>query len=254
MSAESGARVTLTGWRMQTKFPPKRGGHKRPTPKPKAAGKGAPKRRKRSTAPPKTKATKKVARGGSTPAVAAAKRVKRNREMYVSWRLGVDCETLAERHKLSASRVRQICDELRAASFEAFEVTNPIAALANIDRALVRADAAISVAALILEGAMKDKNWSVAIGAARRGAEARRELLNLQQLRGIVPNNLAQLQDLWDGMQLAAEMIGVLNRHDVPREVMDEIAGVVNLGTRDDRGRVELDERAGEVVDAEVAA
>jgi hypothetical protein len=233
---------------------PRKGGRKRPTAKTEtAAQKVKPKGRRRLTAA-KTKAARKVEKGGSTRATATAKRVKRDREMYVAWRLGVDCETLAERHDLTARRVRQICDELRAASFEAFEVTNPIAALANIDRALVRADAAVSSAALILEGAMKDKNWSVAIGAARRGAEARKELLNLQQLRGIVPHNLAQLQDLWDGMQLAAEMIGVLNRHDVPREVMDEIAGVVNLGTRDDRGRVELDERAGEVVDAEVAA
>lgn len=231
---------------------PGRGGRKRPTPKTKAAArKVAPKGHERLTAA-KTKAAKHVEKGGSTRATNAAKRVARNWEMYVSWRMGVDCETLAERHKVTATRVRQICDELRAASFEAFEVTNPIAALANIDRALVRADAAVGSAALILEGAMRDKNWSVAIGAARRGAEARKELLNLQQLRGVVPNNLAQLQDLWDGMQLAAEMIGVLRRHDVPREVMDEIAGVVNLGTRDDRGRVELDERAGEVVDGEV--
>jgi hypothetical protein len=228
---------------------PKRGGRKRPTPKAKAAGRGAPKRRKRSTAPPKTKAAKRVARGGSTPAVAAAKRVKRNREMYVSWRRGIDATTLAERHDVTPRRVRQIVDDLAASSLVAYEPDHVLTALKDIDRLINQMERAITDAADIQQKAIDVKNYNVALGASRRVAEARQELLALKQDRGIIPRNLAYLKAQWDTIEIAATLIEILERHDLPQGAKDEIAAAVRLHTRTDQGRTELDMRTG--LDAE---
>jgi hypothetical protein len=223
----------------------KRGGRKQPTPKAKAAGRGAPKKRKRSAAPPKTKAAKKVARGGSTPAVAAAKRVKRNREMYVSWRRGIDATTLAERHDVTPRRVRQIIDDCRAASVEAMATTGPLTGLKITDERLVQLEESVTQAAEVTEKAIEDRNWPSALGGLKRVAEARRELLSLQQDRGLVPRNLTNLHNQWDGVELGGLLIDVLYAHGVDDSIMDEIAAMLDMRTRRDRGRVELDMRSG---------
>ena len=71
----------------------------------------------------------------------------------MSWRLGVDCETLAERHKLTARRVRQIIDDCRAASVEAMATTGPLTGLKITDERLVQLEESVTQAAEVTEKA-----------------------------------------------------------------------------------------------------
>jgi hypothetical protein len=205
----------------------------------------------------RTKADAKAKQGGSTPAADAIERGETYRTIYDRWRTGVDVATLSADYELTPRRVQQIVDELRAVNYDAtVDVAHPLSALQIVDRLLAQLDAAVGQAALIFEGAIKDKNWAVALGASRRIADARRELLELQQARGIVPRNFAELHNQWDGMQLVSSIFEVFERYDVPEVVSSEIAKLVHMDTRRDRGRLELDMRTGdsEVIDTQAAA
>jgi hypothetical protein len=193
----------------------------------------------------RTAAEKKVEGGGSTPAVDAVKRGRTYEAIFNGWREGIDYTTLAQRHEMTPRRVRQIVDEMRSGSAEAVEITNPIAALHYVDGLLVQLDRAVTQAALILEGAISEKNWAGAIGAHRRLGESRRELLELKQLRGIIPKNLAALEEQWSLVQFMGRVLAAFERHNIPNEVRIEIAETGRLATRTDRGTVELDMRAG---------
>jgi hypothetical protein len=146
---------------------------------------------------------------------------------------------------MTPRRVRQIVDEMRSGSAEVVEMTNPMAGLHYVDGLLVQLDRSVTNAALILEGAMTDKNWAVAVGAHRRLAEARRELLELKQFRGIVPRNLATLEEQWSLVALVGRILAVMERHGISDEVRREIAEAGRLATRTDRRKLELDMRTG---------
>jgi hypothetical protein len=193
----------------------------------------------------KTAADRTIENGGSTPAADTVKQAKQYEAIYNAWRRGIDCTTLAQRHDLSPRRVQQICDELRASSIDAMDTAHPLAGIRYTDRLLVQLDAAVTTAAEILEGALADKNWAVAVGASRRVAEARRELLELQQQRGIVPRNLGLLAVQADGVATVQRILRVFDQYGVPGEVRDAIADLVELDVTPD-GRLELDMRSGQ--------
>ena len=142
-------------------------------------------------------------------------------------------------------------DDLAASSIVAYEPEHVLTALKDIDRLIIQMDAAITDAAEIQAKALEQGNLSVALGAAKRVAQARQELLALKQDRGIIPRNLAYLKAQWDTIEIAATLIEILERHDLPQGAKDEIAAAVKLHTRTDQGRTELDMRTG--LDAEQA-
>jgi hypothetical protein len=191
----------------------------------------------------KTKADEAVESGGSTWAADTVKRGKQYEAIFNEWREGIDCTTLAQRHGITSRRVRQIVDEMRAGSAEVVDMTNPMVGLQYVDGLIVQLDRAVTNAALILEGAMEEKNWAVSVGAHRRLAESRRELLELKQLRGIVPKNLALIEEQWSLVRLVQRILAVMERHGFSDEVRLEIAEAGRLATRTDRGTLELDMR-----------
>jgi hypothetical protein len=217
---------------------------------------GTPKRTPGTRVKGKTKADKKVAAGGTTDAGRTRKRAIRNERIYNRWRRGIDYTTIAQDEKLHPRRVQEICDELRAESLEAFELTSPLVGLKIVDKQLVQLDAAVSTAAEILEHAMADKNWSAAIGASKRLAQAMRERLELQQARGLVPRNLGVLQQQWSGMALVQRILVVFERFGVPDEVGEEVARQIEMSTRKVAGHLQLDTGTPgvELADAEAVA
>jgi hypothetical protein len=194
----------------------------------------------------RTKADKLVEEGGTPSVVVNIERSKRNLQMYAKWRRGMGYDELAERYELKPRAVQTICDQLRAASVETLEHGDPLAGLRHADRVLTEAQESLSQAAVLYERALDGNNLPVAVAAHRRVTECRKELLELMQLRGIVPRNIADLQNVWEGVELLARILAVFDRHDIPDEVGIEIARTANLETRSDRGRLELDLRMGD--------
>jgi hypothetical protein len=202
---------------------------------------GAGKRAATTRVKGRTKADRTAEEGGKLPTVEAVKRSKRDLTMYAEWRRGIDYSTLAERHDVTPRRAQQICDELRAGSIETMEYGDPLAGLRHMDRVTVQTEDSATQAALILEKALAKDDLSAAVGAHRRLAETRRELIELKQLRGIIPVNIADLQNQWDGVELLARILAVFDKHGISDEVGIEVARTLELETRNDRGRLELD-------------
>ncbi|HEY4894958.1 MAG TPA: hypothetical protein VII01_02615 [Solirubrobacteraceae bacterium] len=179
------------------------------------------------------------------------KRSARDIDLFVKWRQGHDLSTLAEEHDITPRRARQIVDDLAASSIVAYEPEHVLTALKDIDLLILQMDHAITEAAELKQKAIDSGNLNVALGAAKRIAKGRQELLTLKQDRGLIPRNLAYLKAQWDTIEIAATLIDILEKNDLPQRAKDEIAEAVRLHTRTDQGRTELDMRTG--LDAEQA-
>lgn len=205
---------------------------------------GTPRRTRKRRATVKsepTAADRQVEETGTTNAASTEDRVRRNRKIYRRWATGVPISVLAEDEDLTERRVQQIVDEYRATGGGHRLATDPLAGLRHVDDTLEHMMASIGMAATIYEKAVEQQNWSAALGALRRQSEARRELMELMQNRGLLPRNLQYLAFQSDGVELAEMFIGILQKHGTPIEVMSELAEAVNVRLMQDRGVVSVD-------------
>jgi hypothetical protein len=112
---------------------------------------------------------------------------------------------------------------------------------------IVQLDFAISEAAQIQQRALDAGNLSVALGASRRVAEARREALELRQATGRLPKNLGLLL-AWhaDAVEVVRKIRLVFERHDIPDAIGEEVADLIELERREDHRRFEPNTRSGQ--------
>ena len=199
----------------------------------------------------RTNADEQAEQGKDTPAASTLKRAELYKTIYRSWRRGINCTTLAERHNMKPRRVQQLIDEMRAASVEAMNLTNPLAGLKLTDELLVQLAEAVTEAAEVTEKAIEDRNWNAAIAGLKRAAQGRRELLELWQARGVVPRPLGVLQGMWEGVTLVAKIVETFERHGISDEIADEVAASIEMQTRRRDGHLELVAGEKAVADAE---
>jgi hypothetical protein len=188
-----------------------------------------------------TKADGRAAEGRSTPAAGTVERAREYSEIYDKWRQGFDTTTLAAEYKPAKRRIQQIVNELRAAAEEAVEIHDPLYALSYTRDLVVQLEYAITQAAKILEAAMASGNLSVALGATRRVAEARKQLLEMRQIRGQLPRDLSYIGDERSLREFVEGVIEVMDRNGISMEIREEIIREAGLHQLRVGGRVELD-------------
>jgi hypothetical protein len=210
---------------------------------------GDPPKRKRPRKVRETKREKQAAAGEQTPEGKTVEEARRNIAVYQSWAVGVDVNTLSQRHNLSPRSVRRIVDGMCSVAIQDWrDYEHPLAAVRDMDELIVKLDHAVSMTAQIVEKALEQDNLSAALGGLKRLAESRRELIVVKQARGLLPTNLHRVRNEMGGIELADRLMDILQRHGVATdEILDEIVGSVDMPTRSDRGRTELDMRLPEL-------
>jgi hypothetical protein len=163
-----------------------------------------------------------------TGAVRTLSRAEALQRMYVEWQRGLDYPTIAGRMKargfdISARTVRRNIEEMRAHNFVFPETAPPHEGIRKLDELIDQAAFAITTAAEILEGAMSDRNWTAAVGASRRVAQARREHTELLQARGLLPRDLGLMWHYAEYEQIMRTVHEVLARHDIALEVREDL-------------------------------
>jgi hypothetical protein len=152
--------------------------------------------------------------------VTAQERVRRNAEVFNARARGLSWATIAAQTNLSERQCRRIFAEHREAS----------GSLADLDASeIVRDtldayDAAIEDLALLADSSTHD---GARLGAIRARLDAVTSRWELMQAIGVLPANLEQLWPEWDAQRVARRIIDVLDDHQIPLEVQQEIAQAV---------------------------
>ncbi len=188
-----------------------------------------------------TKADARAEEGKTTPATGTIERANEYAAIYDKWRGGFDTTTLAKEHDKSPRRIQQIVDEMRASAEEATHFYHPLHALRSMGELLVQLERAITQAAQIREAAMDSGNLSVALGALRTVAEARRELTQIKTSIGLMPRNPRWIHHQLDGYDFINAVNAVLDRNGVSQEVREEILAEVGLHSRGVDDGVKID-------------
>ncbi len=128
---------------------------------------------------------------------------------------------IAEREKVSETTVRKIYAEYR----ESVEITeDPTKA---VDESLALYSYSIAKFAHEAEHA---GNASARVGAARSMLEAVKGRLELMAATGKLPRRLGAIQESQDAAQLIMEFAKVVERHDLPSEIVEELLALVEGG------------------------
>jgi len=189
----------------------------------------------------RTKATEAASHGGTTAAADTLRRADRYRAIYRDWRAGIDISTIAATQKITPRRVQQIVDQLRAKSIDAMEIGNPLLAKKLMEEMLVQMISSVTEAALMMREAQAKGNLPTALAAMKHRDEARLRLIETMKEVGLVPRNLEWLVVQLSGIALADAAIEVLDRHEVPLVVQQEIAEAMGFRTVRSKDRLELD-------------
>lgn len=168
--------------------------------------------------------------GGKNGVQTTVETADRYRLLY-SERLGNrPIREIAAKHGMSERRVREIVAEAMAADITVMQsgAAGPKALLTG-RKALLEMEQAVELAGSVVYMAIESRNANGATGALRLASERRRELLQLQQAFGLLPDNLANLR--WEavGEDLGRGLLEILREHQMPPEVMQDIAALVGL-------------------------
>jgi hypothetical protein len=123
-----------------------------------------------------TRATRKAAEGGVPAAAGTIERAEQYKAIYAGFRRGRSIESLAEEHKDSQRRVREIVDEMRAAGIEASRIDDPWEGHTFTDDILLMLRELLNDAAEMYASTKDGGNPSAAIGVLKLRMKAISEL------------------------------------------------------------------------------
>ena len=172
----------------------------------------------------------------------AEERAQRDQQIFQGFCRGLMVTTLAETYGCSTSTINRVIQKQKR---EVRVLTTRRKAVDVFEEHLLALDAVIDEQArLSLSG---KESGSVKVAALGKKLDALREKREAYEAVGILPRDLGQMKVMLDSIQMAQQIAGVLERGEVPENVIDEIIDIL-----DPPVSAELEAEAVEVTDAEV--
>lgn len=158
--------------------------------------------------------------GARPTAVTARERVQRDSRIVESRARGQTWSATAAANGVSERHCRRIADQYRDTS-PSLQEWDPIAV---VEQAYERYESAYERLAEITEEA---KNDSARVGAVRAQTAVIGEQLALLQAVGVLPSNLGKLAVQADARTLAAHVVAIFDKYDLPVEAEEELRSLI---------------------------